>query len=113
MNFHSSISSDRPCYSFPLALSCTILLLTLLTLGIVFLPLLKPGLDTVEVALHLVRGIASKLDHHLWCVRIPRLLQQHLHDLRVQVLLQLRLGVFPWGGVSAGKLNTNTIETQG
>lgn len=64
-----------------------------MTVGVVLLPLLDPGLDAVNVGLHLVRVVAPELDDDLLAVRVPRLLQQHLHDLAVEVLLQLGLGV--------------------
>lgn len=64
-----------------------------MTFGMVLLPLLDPGLDAVNVGLHLVRVVALELHHNLLAVRVPRLLQEHLHDLAVEVLLQLGLGV--------------------
>ena len=68
-------------------------------LGVVLSPLRDPLLDPVHVAVHLVGRVALELHDHLLVVRVARLLEQDLHDLRVQVLLQLGLGVFPDKGV--------------
>lgn len=49
----------------------------------VLLPLLEPRLDAIDVALHLLRRVALELHHDPLLVRVPRFLEQHLHDLRV------------------------------
>lgn len=57
------------------------------------LPLLDPGFDPVYVGLHLRRAVAGELNHDFLIKRFTRLLQQHLHNLRIHVLLKLGLCV--------------------
>ena len=61
---------------------------------IILLPLLDPCLDAVNIAVHLVRRVALELDDDVLVVGLARLLEEHVHDFRVEVLLQLHLGVF-------------------
>lgn len=61
----------------------TILLRTVVVLD----PLRNPGFYPRNVAIHLLARVARQLNHDLLVVRVARLLQQHLHDLRVEVLL--------------------------
>lgn len=60
---------------------------------IVLLPLLDPSLDTVNVGFHLIGLVARQLNDNLAVKGVTRLLQQHFHNLRVEVLLQLGLGI--------------------
>ncbi len=48
-----------------------------------------------RVAVHVVGRVALQLDDDVLVVGVAGLLQQHLHDLRVDVLLQLGVGVVP------------------
>lgn len=68
--------------------------------SIVLLPLRQPLLDPVDIGLHLVGVGALELDDNLLVVRVPRLLDEHVHDLRVYVFLELDLGVFSFVAVS-------------
>lgn len=57
------------------------------------LPMFDPCRNPLNVLLNLIRLVAPQLDHNLLLVRVPRLLEQDLHYLHVQVFLQLRLAV--------------------
>lgn len=60
---------------------------------IVLLPLLDPSLDAVNVGFHLIGLVARQLNDNLAVKGVTRLLQQHFHNFRVEVLLQLGLGI--------------------
>lgn len=56
-------------------------------------PLLDPALQPLDVAFHLITRVARELNDYLLDERIARLLQQDLHDFRVEVLLQFGFGI--------------------
>lgn len=75
------------------------------SVGMIRLPLLDPGLNPVYVGLHLRRAVAGELNHDFLIKRFTRLLQQHLHNLRIYVLLKLGLCVISAYLLSAGQCN--------
>ena len=83
------------------------------SLRMVVLPAFYPRGDTLDVGLHVVGGVAAELNHDLLIVPIPRLLQHHLHDLRVEVFLQLILGVIPTLLSAPPLLHPETCELTG
>jgi hypothetical protein len=63
----------------------------------VLLPVLNPLLNPLQIPLHVIRTITPQLLHNLLLVRLARLIQQHLHNLTVHVLIQLLILVTTGG----------------
>lgn len=62
------------------------------TLFVTFLisaPVVDPHLDSVHIALNLVRAFAAQLDHNLLCVAFPRFFEDRLHNFCLVVFLDL------------------------
>jgi hypothetical protein len=60
----------------------------------VLLPPLHPLSHPLHICIQILDPVALQLHHNLGIVRIPRLLQQHLHNLRIHVFLNLPSRVF-------------------
>eukprot|EP00964_Phaeocystis_antarctica_P004090 scaffold2201_cov68-Phaeocystis_antarctica.AAC.2 len=56
-------------------------------------PLLHPLQHALDVGLDVLHSVAAQLDHDLLLVRLARLVEHDLHDLRLHVLRQLLLRV--------------------
>lgn len=56
-------------------------------------PACHPAFDALNVGVKIVGVVALQLLHNLWLERVARFLQQDFHDFRVEVFLQLRLGI--------------------
>lgn len=63
----------------------------------ILLPILNPLLNPLQIPLHIIRTITPQLLHNLLLIRLARLIQQHLHDLTVHILIQLLILVTTGG----------------
>ena len=56
-------------------------------------PSLHPLLNPPYIPIDVIRLIASQFNHNVLIIPLSCFLEKHLHDLRIQILLQLLLGV--------------------